>query len=115
MGFGVLAVLTKYRDDADRVTRWGRIAVIGVFASGILSAGAQPVELALSNRDRRDAQRRTLDELETNTHLLTQINRGLNPLSNVRASFSLRVSLDDPDLRPFVERFVSSVNLLIAL
>jgi hypothetical protein len=114
MAFGVLALLTKYRDDDGNITRWGRFALIGVFASGLSSAAAQSVELILSNKARRDAEHRTQLELEANTRLLTQINRGLNPLSDVRASFWLRVSLEHPELRGFVKRFVTSVNPLIA-
>lgn len=113
MAFGVLALLTKYRDDDGSITRWGRFALVGVFTSGLASAGAQSVELALSNEARRAAELRTLAELELNTRLLTNIERGLNPLSDVRASFWLSVSLGDPELLGFTKRFEEAVEPLV--
>jgi hypothetical protein len=114
LAFGILALLTKYRDSDGRITRWGRIALVGVFASGLVSAGAQSVELARSNEARRDAERRTLAELEANNRVLNEINRGLNPLSDVRAGFWLSVPLDQPELQSFVQRFTQSVEPLVA-
>ena len=36
--FAILGTLTSYKNDDGNVTRWGRLAIIGVIVSGLLSA-----------------------------------------------------------------------------
>ena len=113
-GFGVLALLTEYKDKERKITYWGRIALTGVVLSAIITATAQSIELVLKEAQAEDNQKRALAQLKTNEKLLTNINRGLNPLTDVRASFSLDVDLEQPELQTFVQRFTRQISPLIA-
>lgn len=39
--FGILALLTKYKDDNGRVTKWGKVSLTGIIVSTVLGAAAQ--------------------------------------------------------------------------
>jgi hypothetical protein len=113
-GFAALALLTRYKDSEGNITRWGKIAIAGVAASAVTGALSQSIELLLKARADEASQNRALAELARNSELLTQINRGLNPLTNVRATFWLEVKLNHPELQPFIRRFKSQLGPLIA-
>ncbi|MBX3568803.1 MAG: hypothetical protein KF914_12150 [Rhizobiaceae bacterium] len=114
LGFGVLALLTKYKDEDGKTTKWGKIALIGVFATGLISAATQSIEIARSNQARIASEEKTQRDIEANSRLLDQINRSLNPLVDVTASFWIRVPSDEPRLKAFFDRFRAEVKPIIA-
>ena len=109
-----MALLTKYKDKDDKITKWGRVALVGVIASALITAATQSVELIVDSATSKRNQEATLAQLKTNSKLLSEMNRTLNPLEDVRASFWLGVELDKPELSSYVERLEKDVAPLVA-
>lgn len=84
--FGILGLLTEYRDkETNKITRWGRIALIGILVSSFGGVVAQILESS-------DNARKAL-ELSTKTQItVTNIERLLNPIGSMDFEMKFRVS-----------------------
>jgi hypothetical protein len=66
--FGVLGLLTKYRDDAGRITRWGKLALGGILISSTFSLALFVLETQNAKQAASEAKNRyeeTKKDLET--------------------------------------------------
>lgn len=110
--FGVLALLTEYKDKSGKITSWGRVALVGVLISAFITASSQAIEMSLSQAASQRNQERALAQLQANSDILFDIRRSLNPLDDVRASYWLVVELDHPELKSFKTNFLAEVQEL---
>lgn len=109
---GVLGILTTYRDERKRVTKWGRRTLVAIIVSGALTilvqalesardAKAQAKELArLSEEIRR--QEATLRGVED---VLVQLDRQAFSLGGCSVSLTFEIPERSPILDGFHERF----------
>lgn len=55
--FAALGLLTKYRDEqTNEITRWGKIALIGIIISGSMSFVLQTLEIAKTGKEAKDKE-----------------------------------------------------------
>jgi hypothetical protein len=101
--FGILGLLTKYRDENEKITRWGRIALIGILVTTFVAAVSQGLEA-------RRSQESAKAETQKTQRLLHEISRTLQPLENLSVSLGISVSLENQDIRPYVERVQSKLE-----
>ena len=106
--FAAIGLLTDYRDESGKVTRWGRIALFVIVLSTIIGAGTQGVE---SYRDRRaglanDAAKR---ESEKQTRkVMVEIRRAVYPIRNVMLEY---VEIEYPADIPPLSTALKGLNL----
>lgn len=67
--FGALALLTKYKDDAGKMTKWGKVALGGIVISSSISLGLYLLEVSKS----KAAADKAKLEAEATTKTLTEI------------------------------------------
>lgn len=80
--FGFLALGTKARDDEERLTRSGYIAVVGMVVTAVLS-------FAIQTNDFLAARKASQAEMEQSRKTLIAVQQGQYPLRNMTATFSL--------------------------
>lgn len=112
--FGILGLLTEFRDDkTKRITKWGRIALIGIFLSTALSFISQLLESTKAKHDAQDSARQMQDQITKSNQILNDLNRSLNPLTNVRITYWLKMPFDAPELQAYRERLTSAIAALM--
>lgn len=113
--FGILGLLTEFRDDkTKKVTKWGKVALSGIILSTALSLVAQILESAKSVRDAREAEKQARDQISRSNEILNNLNRSLNPLTNVRITYWLKVPLDAPELAAYRKRLTDKMTSFLA-
>src|SRR5258708_371724 len=78
--FGILALLVDYKDESGKLTRWGRIAIIGVIVSAGTSVGTQALESFLAETNARASAQAAAENLRRSELALIQMERLLQPL-----------------------------------
>lgn len=66
--FGILGVLTNYKDKEGRVTKWGKVAIAGICLSGTLSLVLYGIEASKATQGAKDAKKQyeeTKNKLDT--------------------------------------------------
>lgn len=58
--FGILGLLTKYRDQEDRLTRWGQVALWGIVASTVIALASQELDFLKQARDEHETNVKSL-------------------------------------------------------
>lgn len=119
---GVIGLLTETRNKTtNQITRWGRFAVFGIVSLTIVSIIAQILdsskEASTAKQAAAKAQIAAEDaraQVEKSNQILHEVQRSLNPLKDVRVSYSFRVPLDDPSLASYRERLLKGVRDLAA-
>jgi hypothetical protein len=105
--FGILGLLTEFRDDkTKKITKWGKVALFGIFLSTALSFVSQVLEA-------RKSAKQAQDQLARSNEILNNLNRSLNPLTNVRVTYWIKVPLDAPELQAFRERLTAGIAALM--
>ncbi len=113
--FGILGLLTEFRDDkTKKITKWGKVALSGIILSTALSLVAQILESAKSVRDTRESQKQSSDQIARSNEILNNLNRSLNPLTNVRITYWLRVPIDAPELAAYRKRLTDGIAEFMA-
>ena len=118
---GVLGLVTEYRDENKRITKWGRRALVGIVVSGTLTILVHVLEVARAElaRDTEMArlaeevhrQEQTLKGVET---LFRQLDRDRKSLTGASISISFQFPEDSPYIRPHYEKMRDVYSRLIA-
>jgi hypothetical protein len=102
---GVAALLVEFKDKATgAITKWGRYALSGLAASFLIGTANQLIDYSSKTQQAREAAKTAQQATEQTLHIVTDINRTLNPLKNVRASFWLTYPFDGSELSSYKER-----------
>jgi hypothetical protein len=113
--FGALGLLKDFRDDKTKVlTKWGKIALYGILASTALAFIAQVLDSAKSVHDAKESEKRAQDQIARSNEILTDLNRSLNPLINVRVTYWLTVPFEAPEFASYRERLTKGVAEILA-
>jgi hypothetical protein len=113
--FGALGLLKDFRDDKTKVlTKWGKIALYGILASTALAFIAQALDSAKSAHDAKESEMRAQDQIARSNEILTDLNRSLNPLTNVRVTYWLTVPFEAPEFAAYRERLAKGVAEILA-
>jgi hypothetical protein len=81
--FGFASLGVDYRGKRGRVTRGGKIMLIGVMASTAIALVSQAIETKLQLNTRKDADARTAEENRQTQALLHEIERAVRPLKPI--------------------------------
>jgi hypothetical protein len=113
--FGALGLLKDFRDDKTKVlTKWGKIALYGILASTALAFVAQVLDSAKSAHDAKESEKRSQDQIARSNDILTDLDRSLNPLTNVRVTYWLSVPFEAPEFAAYRERLAKGVADILA-
>jgi hypothetical protein len=118
---GVLGLVTEYRDENKRITKWGRRALVGILVSGTLTVFVNVLEMARAEVAREaettrlaeevHRQEQTLKGVET---LFRQLDRDRKSLTGASVSVTFRFPEDSPYIRPYQEKMRDVYSSLIA-
>ena len=104
-----------FRDsETKKITKWGKVALWGIFLSTALSFIAQLLESQKSVRDAQETAKRAQEQIERSNEILANINRTLNPLTNVRVTYWISAPLDAPELSAYRKRLLDGVDQILA-
>jgi hypothetical protein len=113
--FGALGLLKDFRDDKTKaLTKWGKTALYGILASTALAFVAQVLDSAKSALDAKESEKRAQDQIARSNDILTDLNRSLNPLTNVRVTYWLTVPFEAPEFASYRERLAKGVAEILA-
>lgn len=85
--FGVLGLLTRFKDKDDKITGWGWLSLAGIVISTVLGAGFQI--------------RETNDDAHHSLELLTSIDKGLSPILGSSLKVEFEGNCMDKELAKF--------------
>jgi hypothetical protein len=105
--FGLVGLLFDFRDAQRRLTKWGKVAVSGIFISTAVAAASQALDFTKSAQDTEEANQRSLV-------LLTEIDRAVDPLDSIGATVWLNVDMSDPKLVPYRDRALAGIHRAIS-
>jgi hypothetical protein len=108
--FGVLGLMTEYRDKEGTITRWGRIALIGTLTSTFVALAAQGLELLKQAKDEQQTSAKALEQARENSKVLAQIGRAVDPLDSMAVTAFLDVDLDIPELQGYRDRVLGLIR-----
>jgi hypothetical protein len=112
--FAILGLLTEFKDrETKKVTKWGKVALIGIFVSTAMSFVSQVLESAKSAHDSRAATKQAQDQIARSNEVLNNLNRSLNPLTNVRITYWLTAPLQASELTKYRERLLQGVKEIL--
>jgi hypothetical protein len=108
-GSGILALLVEFKDNTTgRITRWGQVALFGILASAVVTAGAEMVSVYKDKQNAETNLQRRQNDIERQNNqvltLLSEIDRGVYPLTNVAISARVKLPLDDPALKKYSDK-----------
>lgn len=93
--FGALALLTKYKDDDNKMTRWGKIALAGILISSSISLGLYVIETskakAAAEKAKADAEATTTRLADIFTAAQTSVNQ---QSENLKKTDELKTGLE---------------------
>jgi hypothetical protein len=95
-GFGLFGIGTKTRDDKGKLTRDGRIALIGVLVAGVIAGTSSIYEFSVG-------QEKDRQEHLQSQRLMLSVQRGLYPLRGVSGDLRLTFTQDFAGLTPYKE------------
>jgi hypothetical protein len=107
-GFAAFGLFTKYKDDDGRITTAGRIAVVGIGLSALLSLGTQSVKAEVDRRKAKEADDKHQSEL---TEQVRHFNEQAAKLQRLDASQSIALKAAYR-LQNRVETSLTDLNLL---
>ena len=130
--FGTLGLLTEFKDkDHKTITRWGKIALVGILLSTLLTFATQIIEShdAQEEAARRVETANTLvnglqtqleeikelrtnlsEELDVSRNVLRGVNQSANPLTDIRVGYVLSIPSSDPVFSDYLKRLTSAVR-----
>jgi hypothetical protein len=96
---GIAALLVDFRDKATgKITKWGRYAVLGVGTSFLIGASNLWVDYTQKKLEARETANKSREAAQQTLRIVTDINRSLNLLKDVRASYGAVYPFDEPEL-----------------
>jgi hypothetical protein len=103
--FGVLGSLTDFRDKAtNKITRWGRISLVGIVLSALVGAGFQFKESLEDAAKARDDAGRALSLAQSTQSTLTNVRRLLTPIEDPTVYLGFMVPCDNSVYSQFCSR-----------
>jgi hypothetical protein len=89
--FGMLALMTEFKDDKKHVTRAGQAALYGILGGFLLSTITGVIDYHKERTSQRDAAQKTLEAVARSEVTIQNIDRLLQPLGDIRVSFNFLV------------------------
>jgi len=93
-GFGLFGIGSKTRDDKGKLTRDGKIALIGVLVAGIIAGATSIYEFSAEQEKDREEHLRS-------QRLMLSVQRGLYPLKGVSGDLELTFTQDFAGLKSY--------------
>lgn len=102
--WGIIGLLVDYKDANNRVTKWGRRALIGTVTTTLIAVATQGVETYKQRQsDQRDRAMAAARSVEVQTTLL-EIRRGMYPIKDVEVDARAEVHMTVPQVATYMGR-----------
>src|ERR1043166_9141858 len=109
----MLALLVQYREEAGKITRWGRIALVGVLASAATTGATTSVELLKGSTEAARTAKQTLEQSLKTARVIYDINRARHPLKDLEFTFFTDVILQRKELEDYRMRLSREVETFV--
>lgn len=107
--FGVYGLMMDFKDDKGKVTKAGNRALKIIIISSLISISSQTVEIYLDSKKEEDDNKKALKEIQQNSKILHSIDRAINPIENVRISYSIKLDPNHKKISPYYKRLTSTL------
>lgn len=87
--FGILGLGSKVRDDSNKLTAKGKLALFGLVFMALLALVAQTLEYWRAQQAAAESALRTAEDLRRSQALLSSVLRGVFPMRGVSVDFSI--------------------------
>jgi hypothetical protein len=112
--FGVLGLLTEFKDkDHKTVTPWGKVALIGIVLSTVLAFVAETVQAKKAAADAKAAAQAAAEQVARTNKIMRDLDRSLNPIYELVATYWLKVPIDAPELASYRRRLESGISTIL--
>jgi hypothetical protein len=101
--FGILGLLTEFKDKDKKITKWGQVSLAGILVSSSLGLIAQLEESSQQQHAKENTAKQTLLLLQNTDAAVHEIQRALSPLSDPRVSLYFTISCNDAKYKKFCE------------
>lgn len=89
--FGVLGLLTKYKHDDGRITKWGAISLAGILVSTLMGVVAQVKEESNRKGEREESARQMLQVITQTQRSVYGLERALQPIEAPALSVAFNI------------------------
>ncbi|MCW5735792.1 MAG: hypothetical protein KIS73_16805 [Enhydrobacter sp.] len=111
---GVAALLVDFKDRVTgRITKWGRLAVLGLASSFVVGISNLAVDYVQKSRQAVEASRRAQAASEQTLQIVNNLNRTLNPFKDVRVGARLSYDFGLPELIGYRDRLDREARALL--
>lgn len=110
---GMIGLLVDYKDSNNRVTKWGRRALLGTIATTLLAVATQGIETykqRQSDQKERDAAAARSAEVQTT---LLEIRRAMYPIKDVQVNARADIRMTIPQVASYINRVNRARAILI--
>src|SRR6266853_828498 len=111
--FGVIGLLLNFKDKDGQVTKAGRRALILIITSTLVALISQSIEVYRERNKESEAARKYDQEIQRNGKLLYEVDRGLQPIKDVRLGFVIAVPLEHPKLQAYRARLDQQIAQIL--
>jgi hypothetical protein len=109
--FGILGLVTDYRDKTTNViTKWGRLALVGIVVSTMVAIASQAIETVLSRKEAREANAQLARQLELSNSTLAEVERSIFPLKDLAISYEVEIPIQNPLLAAYKRRLTAGIE-----
>jgi hypothetical protein len=105
---GVVGIIGETRDSRRHLTRWGKIALMGIIASTLVAGITQALEVI---RDKQEAEKKAREARRT----VEEIRSPLMPPGRMTVSFALSLNLNHPKLNAYEHRIGALLKPVLGL
>jgi hypothetical protein len=111
---GVIGLLSDFRNKkTNKITKNGYRLLWLIVISAFISTMLQTLELYRDKKKDELAEKRNLEESVKTNQMLSDLNRTLNPIKDIRASYTIRIPLNDPKLNSYRLRLTTQLDSII--
>jgi hypothetical protein len=109
--FGILGLVTDYREKTTNViTKWGRLALVGIVVSTMVAIASQAIETVLSRKEAREANAQLARQLELSNSTLAEVERSIFPLKDLAISYEVEIPIQNPLLAAYKRRLIAGIE-----
>jgi hypothetical protein len=112
--FAVLAIIANYKDTQRNITKWGRLSLILAIISSVVAALSLSFEVYKTRLDAKAATDKALEEIKRNNSIISEINRNLNMIREVKIDFLVTIPSDHPELVTYRTRLEKGIKEVLS-
>jgi hypothetical protein len=103
--FGVIGLLTEFKDNEKKITKWGKVALAGILTSSVISFGMYFLESTKAKADAEKAKAEAEATSQKLKDILSSAQTTAAPIKDLRIGYSIYVPTYHFQLKGYTDRF----------